>query len=159
MAIDLNLAAQKYAQNTPASANFWAQAAQSKANEWEAKAKSQEAEQNYAQAMQFVVQNQLRLKGLQNVTATDYAQGVANSMNVFQTKTANASGKWQNRFAPFASIIDRVVDTLPPRTPGNPDANIDNRVKPIARALHEAKVRGVTGGYAAPAPMRRGIQL
>jgi len=159
MPIDLNLAAQKYAQNTPASANFWAQAAQNAAGKWEQKAKSQEAEQNYATAMQYVIQNQLRLKGLQNVTATDYAQGVANSVNVFQTKTANAHMKWQNRFAPFASIIDRIVETLPPKIPGNPDANIDNRVKPIARALHDAKVRGVTAGYAAPAPMRREVRL
>jgi len=147
MAIDLGMAQQKYAQNTPASAQFWAQAATNKANKWEERAKSMEAEQNYAAGVQFAVQNQLRAKGLQNVTAQDYAAGVQNAVNVYQQKTSVASGKWQQRFAPYADVIDRVVSTLPARQPGNAAANVMNRVAPIAQALQQAKLSGVVSRF------------
>jgi len=149
--IDLNEAMQKYAQNTPAAAQRWANRATARAQIWEANAKSQQAEANYATAMQYVIQNQLRLRGLQNVTAADYSQGVQNSIQVYQQKTSMAGMKWQQRFAPYANIINNLLPTLPPKVPGQPRQNWLNRGAPIAEALHQAKLAGVARVPVAPA--------
>ncbi len=49
-----------------------------------------------------------------------------------------AKGDYQTGFAPFRDVIERT--TLPPRRPKGDPGNID-RVRVIASALHEAKVK------------------
>jgi len=44
--------------------------------------------------------------------------------------------KWAGRWAPYRSALEAVE--LPPKT-ADPEANIDNRLKPIVRALVEKK--------------------
>jgi len=142
MAIDLNAAAQKYATVTPALANVWQQRAQAAAQEWEQKAKSPETEQYWAQRVMEAAQNQARLKGLMNVSAADYAQGIAAGASVYQQKVSTvAPQRWQQKFAPYAEVIDRVVATLPPKTT-DVTQNVLNRVAPIAQALRQAKMQG-----------------
>lgn len=155
--IDLGLAQQKYGTNAPAAASIWQQAAVSKADVWERQAKSPEAERNYAAGVQFAVQNQLRLKGLQKVTAQDYAAGVSQSVNVYQQKTAASAGKWAARFAPYAEVINRIVPSLPAKVPGDPRTNVMNRVVPIAEALHQTKIRGAVTGVT-PSPLGGGAR-
>jgi len=151
MAINVNEAAQYYAQGTSANVNKWVNRTASKAQEWETKAKSPEAEQNYAAGVQFAVQNQLRLKGLQSVSGSEWAGAVQSSGGVYQQKTGMAVNKWASRFAPYAQVIDQVVSSLPPRVPGNAQQNVINRVVPIAEALQRAKLQGVMTSR--PAPM------
>ena len=156
MSINVNEAAQYYAQGTAANVNKWVSRTSSAASNWEAKAKSPEAEQNYAAGVQFAVQNQLRLKGLQNVGASEWSGAVQGSGSVYQTKTSMSVNKWANRFSPYASVIDQVKTTLPARVPGNAAQNVINRVVPIAEALQRAKLQGIASSrpvpMSAPAP-------
>ena len=135
--------ATKYATNAVNAAPTWASRAAAEAEKWEQNAKSQQAEANYAAGVQLAVQNQLRLKGLQNVTAQDFANAVSGAQDVYAYKVSISGTKWQNRFAPFAQTIDRVVATLPPKVPGQVRENVINRVVPIAEALHQQKMGGV----------------
>jgi len=162
MAIDLNLAAQSYATNTPASAGKWATKAAQNANKWEQNAKSPQAEQAYAEGVQLAVQNQLRAKGLANVSASEWAAGIQQGQQAFAQKTSQKSGKWATNFAPSAAIIDRIVPSLPPRVPGQPVQNWVNRGGPIATALNQAKLAGATRGgsfTSRPAPFGGGLQF
>jgi len=72
----------------------------------------------------------------------------------YQSKTANAGGKWANRFAPYAQTIDRVVATLPPKST-DVTQNVMQRVAPIATALRQQKTGVVKTAPIAPAAPRR----
>jgi len=133
----------KYAQNAVNAAGTWASRAASEAPKWEQNAKSQQAEQNYAAGVQLAIQNQLRLKGLQNVTAQDFANAVSASQDVYAYKVSTSGNKWMQRFEPYAQTIDRVASSLPPKVPGQVRENVINRVVPIAEALHQQKMGGV----------------
>jgi len=50
-----------------------------------------------------------------------------------------AKGDYERGFAPFRDVIERTV--LPPRKPKGDPSNID-RVRILAAALHEAKIKG-----------------
>jgi len=153
MAIDVNTAAQYYASGTAANVQKWATKAAQAASEWEQRAKSPDAEQNYAEGVQRAVQYQLRLKGLQDVSASEWASAVQGSGSVYQQKTSMAVNKWAQKFAPYAQIIDRVVSTLPPKVPGQGVQNWLNRGAPIVEALQSAKLQGTMTSR--PAPMTR----
>lgn len=151
MPIDIQSAAQKYATVTPAMAGVWQQRAMQNAEKWEQNAKSPQAEQFWAQRVVEAAQNQARLRGLQRVTAQDYAQGIQVGAQVYEQKVSTvAPQRWAQRFEPYANVIDNVVTRLPPKTT-DVAQNVINRVIPIATALREAKLRGAMG---APAPMR-----
>ena len=135
--------AQKYQYNAVNAAPVWSARASSEAEKWEQNAKSAQAEQNYATAMEYVIQNQLRLKGLQGVSAQDFASAVSGAQDVYAYKVSVSGNKWQEKFSPYAQVIDRVVATLPPKVPGQVRENIMNRVVPIAEALHQQKISGV----------------
>ena len=144
----------KYASNAVNAAPVWRARAAAEAPKWEQNAKSQQAEANYAAGVQLAAQNQLRLKGLQNVTANDFANAVAGSQDVYAYKVSVSGGKWQNRFAPYAETIDRTVATLPAKMPGQVRENIMNRVVPIAEALHNQRMGGVAARTVGmPTPM------
>ncbi len=134
--------ATKYAQRAVNAAPEWARNAAQNADKWERNAKSADAERNYATGVQLAAQNQLRLRGLQNVSAQDFSAAVSGAQDVYAYKVSIASPKWQTKFEPYAQELDRVVPTLPARTPGNPRENVINRVVPIAEALHAKKVGG-----------------
>jgi len=154
MAIDLNAAMQKYATVTPQMANVWQQRATAAAQKWEANAKSPQTEQYWAQRVVEAAQNQARLRGLQNVTAADYSAGIQAGVQAYQNKVSTiAPQKWMNKFAPYAQIIDQVVATLPPKTT-DVATNVMNRVVPIATALRQAKLQGISAraGIGTPAP-------
>jgi len=60
-------------------------------------------------------------------------------VNRWPAGVSAAKNDYEKGFAPYAEIISRI--TLPPRRPKGDPANID-RVRIIAQALHEAKVKG-----------------
>ena len=101
-------------------------------------------EQYWAQRVVEAAQNQARLRGLQNVTAADYSAGIQAGVQAYQNKVSTiAPQKWMNKFAPYAQIIDQVVATLPPKTT-DVATNVMNRVVPIATALRQAKLQGIS---------------
>jgi len=134
--------AAKYATNAMNAASEWARNAAQAADKWDRNSKSADAERNYATGVQYAAQNQLRLRGLQNVSAADWSAAVSGSQDVYAYKVSIASPKWQQKFEPYAQELDRIVPTLPSRIPGSPRENVMNRVVPIAEALHAKKVGG-----------------
>lgn len=152
MAIDRNLAAGKYAQNTPASAGVWAQRTQGAANVWEQNAKSQAADQAWKEGITQAVANNARMRGLAGVTAGDFAASVQAGAPSFATKTAQSANKLIAKSERYYQVLDRVVPSLPPRGAAGSAQNYD-RVKIIGEALHAEKVGGVAGG-AGLAPLR-----
>jgi len=103
-------------------------------------ARSETAETNYRTKMEVVLSSKLRQKGLAGVTDADIKAAVT-SPSVYSTPAQNKSAKFAKKFAPYVSVINSAVASLPART-ADPDTNIDNRVKPIARALHAKKLSG-----------------
>ena len=150
--------ATKYANRAVSAAPEWARNAAQAAEKWERNAKSADAERNYATGVQYAAQNQLRLRGLQSVSAADWSGAVSGSQDVYAYKVSVASPKWQSKFEPYAAELDRIVPTLPARIPGQPRENVMNRVVPIAEALHAKKVGGAVtralGPTATPAAPR-----
>jgi len=61
-------------------------------------------------------------------------------VNRWPAGVSAAKNDYEKGFAPYRDIIERI--TLPPRRPKGDPANID-RVRIIAQALHEAKVKGL----------------
>jgi len=146
--IDVAAAQGRYAVNAPAAAEYWASRAEAQAGKWEREAKSPASETRFRQALEVVIANQLRLKGLMPVTAADYASGVRGSVDIYRTKTAAKAPKWGARFAPFAEWLNRTVPTLAAKIPGQIRTNVMNRVVPIAEGLHALKIRGVASPVA-----------
>jgi len=109
---------------------------------WETAAKSPEAEDAYAKGVDLAVRQQLRLRGLQPITARDFAAAVRGMGTFWRDKALARSAKWGVKFRPYLEEIGRIVPTLPPKIPGQPRENVLNRVVPIAEGLHRLKVGG-----------------
>ncbi len=103
-------------------------------------ARSETAESNYNAKMQVVLSNKLRQKGLAGVTDQDIKAAVT-SPSIYSTPAQNKAPKFQRKFAPYAAVINSVLPTLGARG-ADPEANVDNRVKPLVRALHAKKISG-----------------
>jgi hypothetical protein len=101
---------------------------------------SDAAETHYNASMTQVLSNKLRVKGLAGVTDADFQAGVvAAGAAGYSSGAQRKSGKFAKKFGPYAATINTVVATLAPKGT-DPDLNIDNRVKPIARALHKQRL-------------------
>jgi hypothetical protein len=101
---------------------------------------SDAAEAHYNAAMAAVLNNKLRQKGLQGVTDADFQAGVtAAGASGYSSGAQKKSGKFAKKFAPYAAIINQVLPTLAAKGT-DPNANIDNRVKPIANALNKKRL-------------------
>jgi len=113
---------------------------------WEERAKSREAEENYATGVERAVRLGLRLKGLDPITARNFADAVRGMGRIWSEKAAARRSKWEMKFKPYLEEIKRIVPTLAPRVPGEPRTNVINRVAPIAEGLAALKEAGVGGG-------------
>jgi hypothetical protein len=103
-----------------------------------------DAVQAWIQAIQQAITDGRFLRGLtpeaeqfwrtriESVGATRYTQGIQTS-----------GDRYERNFAPFRQVIESIQ--LPPRGPVGDPANIE-RVRIIAQALHEAKLRLRGGG-------------
>jgi len=138
-----------YQQGTSQKAQKWEQRTAAAANVWESNAKSAQAEQAYAQGVQQAINNQLRLKGLQTVSAAEFSSAVRGKSGLYQQETARKAAKWAARFSPYLDIIRSVAPSLPPKVPGDVMGNIQRRVGGIAVPLHQAKMGGA-GAVASP---------
>lgn len=106
------------------------------------KARSEEAETRYATGTANAAANKLRQKALQAVTEEDLKGPVRTGGASLYSGPAQAKApKARRRFARFAAIIDTQVAGLPAKTDDG-EVNVDNRLKPIVRALQAAKRAG-----------------
>ncbi len=101
---------------------------------------SDAAETAYNAKMTVVLSNKLRQKGLTGVTDADFQSGVkAVGASGYSTRAQAKSGKFVKKFTPFANKINETLPTLAARGT-DVDANIDNRTKVLAKALHNLKL-------------------
>lgn len=77
-----------------------------------------------------------REKGLQNVSDADWKNNVlAKGVQRIATGMESSASKQSANYEPIRAALESV--TLPPRS-ADPMANIDNRVKPIVKAIVDA---------------------
>ncbi len=104
-----------------------------------AKAASNEAQDQYKQAMadpKVIARRQLRLKQLSEEDLNSAME--ATGASAYNNAVVAKADKMRKRVTPYYNLINTIVPTLKPRS-RNVDQNIDNRVKPIANALHKLK--------------------
>src|SRR5712692_1656335 len=139
MPIDLNEWLTEYKSGVANKAEKWKRrflAAQGIAE----KAKSDQAETAYAAGVQAAVANKTRQNKLRNITDADIKGPVqAGGSGLYSTPAQAKAAKAQKGFAEYAPLIDSTTASLAPRGT-DPNANIDNRVKPLANALHNKKL-------------------
>ena len=105
-------------------------------------AKSEAAESAYQSAMQQVLSNRQRQKGLRDVTDADIKAGVqAVGASGYSSQASAKSAKAARKFEPYRAELQAAVDGLPPRT-ADATQNIMNRVVPIATRLQNRKRQG-----------------
>lgn len=126
--------------------------AQRKAGKWQtnflgatgiaAAASSDAAQMAYQAKMMDPAVLAVRQKKLKKLSDADFQAPVrAGGSGLYSSGVAAKADKAARGVAPFLGVIQGVLNTLPPKT-DNVDANIDNRVKPLARALRDAKRAG-----------------
>ena len=120
------------------------------------KERSLAAEDSYKAAMEQVLSQGLRAKGVQAQDPDKYERNIAAKGVANRDAGIRAAGQaaWQAGFAPYAAEIDRIVAGFGAKHPKGDPRNVDERVKPIATGLHALKVSGKgavpvyhTGGY------------
>ena len=97
-------------------------------------------EGNYAAGVQKAVANRSREAGLNAVTDGDWKEGAINKGKSRIGQGMSASAPWQATQA--AKVISVIESAQIGERTLDVDANIDNRVKPLARALRAAKDAG-----------------
>ena len=96
------------------------------------------AEDLYAQKMQEAIAARSRAKGVQAVSNEQWrSAAIQKGAARIGQGMAAAKDKFASKMGEVLSVIESV--SLPPKT-ADPMANIDNRVKPIADALHRHKM-------------------
>jgi len=73
---------------------------------------------------------------LPDEAASRYVSGVELAKEKWVTRCREGSEAFQTWFAGFAKAVYPLVATLPDKT-GDPEKNVDLRVKPVAKKIHE----------------------
>jgi hypothetical protein len=97
--------------------------------------KSKAAEDTYAAGVADAVARKARLKGLEKVSDADWKEAAKSKggARIGQGMTAG-TGKFASGISEVIGVLQGI--SLPNRTI-DPEANVDARVKPIVRALHD----------------------
>ena len=104
-------------------------------------AKSDAAEKLYAEKLQQAIANKSRQKALGKVNEADMnAKMMAVGANNYRAGTRDNADKQAKNVEPFYAALDGLEGKYPART-SDPMANIDNRVKLVAKTLIETKKR------------------
>ncbi len=131
--------AEKWARVTPQRTEDYAQGIQNPREDWE-KATSGAAK-NYAEGVTKGIQDDRFAKGVRKAgTAKWQRKSIEVGAQRFGPGVQAAVSDYQQGFAPFAAVIE--ATTLPKRFAKGDPRNIE-RVKVIAAALREAKLKGV----------------
>lgn len=106
--------------------------------DWAGAVRRPETEQNWAAGVTRAAGEQAYSKGVQRVSNEEWRRMAASkgAASIAQGMTLGAD-KYQRRFAPVLSAMNDAAKSLPPRSQ-DPNANIDNRLKPIVQAAIEA---------------------
>ncbi len=108
----------------------------------QAAAASESAEAAYQAQMARVLANKQRQKGLAGLSDEDFKASVrAGGPSLYSTPATAKAGKFSRKAMKYVALAVSTANALPART-ADPDANIDNRVKPIAKALRNLKTGG-----------------
>jgi hypothetical protein len=104
---------------------------------WKDNAQSAGAEQRYQDAMTRVIQNRSRVRGLEQVTESDW-KSAALDKGAAQIGTAmqKSGTKWHKKYQPYHDTVANV--DMAEKT-SDAMANIDGRLKPIVQAQIEKK--------------------
>ena len=105
--------------------------------DWQEKASSESAESNWQAALQEAAAAKRRQKAVAQVSNQEWQNAAANvgAARIGQGMTAGADKRTKN-FEPYRATLENT--NLPDRTT-DPIANVDNRVKPIVKALVDTK--------------------
>jgi hypothetical protein len=108
-----------------------------------AAASSDAAQAAYTRKMMDPAVLAVRQTKLKKLSDADFQAPVrAGGSGMYSSGVSAKADKAAKGVAPFLTTIQSVINTLPAKT-DDVDANIDNRVKPLARALRAQK-RGAT---------------
>jgi hypothetical protein len=129
---------EKYTRVTPQRQSDFEAGIKAPKENWEEKTKA--AEGNFEQGVTTAIANKSFGKG---VAAAGNAKWSDKTLNVgagrWGTGVRAGAADYEKGVAPFRQVIEST--TLPPRYPKGDPRNID-RVNTMAKALHDAKVRG-----------------
>ncbi len=104
-------------------------------------ARSESAERLYAEKVQQAIANKSRQKALGKVNESDMnAKMSAVGATNYRSGTRDNADKQAKNVEPFYAGLDGLTGKYPART-ADPMANIDNRVKLVAKTLIEIKKR------------------
>lgn len=102
-------------------------------------AKSDAAEKAYAEGVAMAAQKKRRQRALGKLSEDDLNRGMREKgQSNYSTGVGASADKWERNAAPFVAEAERVAKSLPARTT-NPMTNVDNRVKPVVKALSDLK--------------------
>jgi len=143
MPIDLSKALEKYKRNAKAASKDWYDGILSTTGIIAA-ATSEDAQRRYEEKMKDDKVLKLRQKKLAKLTDADIHNAVRAAGESAYRNAIDAKGdKWRREFDPYAKVIDSVVPSLPAKGT-DPLENVDRRVKPIVKALHDKKYEEVS---------------
>ena len=130
--------AEKWARVTPGRSSDYEAGVKSPKKDWETQTVA--AEGAWEGGIQNAIANKSYVRGVRRAGTAKW-QTKASTLGVSRWGPGVAAAKddYEKGFAPYRDIIERI--TLPPRKPKGDPSNID-RVRVIAAALHEAKVKG-----------------
>lgn len=115
--------------------------------QWKVYAASDQAESNYKDAMQRVITEGRRKKGVEASNDETWRAGLQAARNIIPTAVRASSDKMQAVMSKLLPDIDNIRKTLPPRGPRGSDRNIMDRAVKLMRELNKNqgkyKVRGV----------------
>ncbi|RLG91230.1 hypothetical protein DRO34_04370 [Candidatus Bathyarchaeota archaeon] len=130
--------AEKWARVTPGRSSDYEAGVKSPKKDWETETAN--AESAWEGGIQNAIAEKRFVKGVREAgTAKWQAKATTLGVSRWGPGVAAAKDDYARGFAPYRDIIERI--TLPPRKPKGDPSNID-RVRIIAMALHEAKVKG-----------------
>jgi len=106
--------------------------------DWQSAAASEQAEKNYADAIQKAVAEKRRLKGVKKISNSDWQEAaVTKGAPIIGERIRAALGKWEANWGPIYDRVAAKVGALPPKTT-DWRANINNRLVPVVEEWKKA---------------------
>lgn len=130
--------AEKWSRVTPERSEDYKRGVQDPRRDWEEGALSSESA--YEGGVQAAVREKRYAKGIRRVGTSKWQKkAVTKGAERFGPGVRDAAEEYEEAFAPYREVIERT--DLPPRGPKGDPKNLE-RVRIMANALHDAKVKG-----------------